>query len=45
LNLKSSGIIKPSELITHKFHFDEIKQAFKVARDPKAIKVIINTGG
>ena len=45
MNLISSGIIKPSELITHKFHFHEIKQAFKVARDPKAIKVVIDMGG
>jgi L-iditol 2-dehydrogenase len=45
LNLISSGIIKPSELITHKFHFNEIKQAFIVARDPKAIKVVIDMGG
>jgi len=42
---KSFGLIKPSDLITHKFNFDEINKAFKVARDPKAIKVIINIGG
>jgi len=45
LNFISSGIIKPSDLITHKFSFNEIEQAFKIARDPKTIKVIINMGG
>jgi L-iditol 2-dehydrogenase len=36
------NFLKPSQLITHRFSIDEIKQAFKVARDPKAIKVIID---
>lgn len=45
LNLITSSIIKPSELITHKFHFSEIKKAFEIAKKPEAIKVIINIGG
>ncbi|MEO0203094.1 MAG: alcohol dehydrogenase catalytic domain-containing protein [candidate division WOR-3 bacterium] len=45
LNLITSGIIKPSELITHKFHFYEIKKAFEMAKKPEAIKVIVDIGG
>ncbi|MCX7947805.1 MAG: alcohol dehydrogenase catalytic domain-containing protein [candidate division WOR-3 bacterium] len=45
LNLIVSGLIRPSELITHRFNFNEIDQAFKTAKKPEAIKVIVKMGG
>jgi len=42
LRLISSGVIKFSDLITHKFKLSEIDEAFKVAHDPhKSMKVMI----
>ncbi len=45
LNFITSGVLRPSELITHRFNFSEIKKAFETAKKPEAIKVIINIGG